>query len=78
MGLMGNTEWIPETGYASFDQAKQSIWDYIIGYYSQVRPHRHNDGHAPNQKEKRFWLSSKSWPNLLDHYTDEAFGGYYI
>lgn len=54
------TEWIPETGFHFFKQAKQVVWDYIIGYYSQVRPHSHNDGLTPNEAERRFWISSKT------------------
>jgi putative transposase len=33
------TEWIPTTGFRSFNEAKNSITDYIIGYYSELRPH---------------------------------------
>ena len=33
------TEWIATTGYRNFTEAKQHITDYIIGYYSQTRPH---------------------------------------
>jgi len=54
------TEWIPEIGFHSFEQAKQIVWDYIIGYYSQVRPHSHNDGLTPSEAERRFWISSKT------------------
>jgi len=50
-----NTEWVPETGYQSFTQAKDAIINYIIGYYSQVRPHSHNDGLSPNIAEKKYW-----------------------
>ena len=53
------TEWVPETGYHSYEQARLAITDYIIGYYSQVRPHRHNNGLSPNEKEKRFELVYK-------------------
>lgn len=49
------TEWVPNIGYQSFEQAKLSIWNYIIGYYSKVRPHRHNQGMSPNQAEKAYW-----------------------
>lgn len=49
------TEWVPSIGYQSFEQAKSSIWNYIIGYYSKVRPHRHNQGMSPNQAEKAYW-----------------------
>ncbi|MEH6652472.1 MAG: IS3 family transposase, partial [Motiliproteus sp.] len=29
--------------------------NYIIGYYSQIRPHRHNDTLPPNVAEKQYW-----------------------
>jgi putative transposase len=49
------TECIPEVGHDSFEEAKHGITDYIIGYYSQFRPHANNDGLAPNEAEKRYW-----------------------
>lgn len=49
------TEWVPTMGYSSFDEAKQSITDYIIGYYSQLRPHQHNNSLSPNRAEKNYW-----------------------
>ena len=49
------SEWVPQTGYESFNQAKANIIDYIIGYNSQVRPHQHNGGLAPNIAEKIYW-----------------------
>jgi transposase InsO family protein len=58
------TEWIPETGYQSFTEAKTGILDYIIGYYSKVRPHQHNAGKAPNVAEKLYWNSSYPVANL--------------
>jgi len=30
-------EWVPEIGSTSFQEAKQEITDYIVGYYSQFR-----------------------------------------
>jgi len=44
--------WIPEFGYATFEQAKQDIIKYLIGYYSEDRPHQHNGGLTPNEAEK--------------------------
>ncbi|MFT5453233.1 MAG: putative transposase [Enterobacterales bacterium] len=38
------TEWVHDIGYRS----------YIIGYYSQVRPHQHNGDLSPNAEEKKF------------------------
>ena len=59
------TEWIPITGYQSFNQAKTNIINYIIGYYSQVRPHQHNNGFAPNVTEKNYWAEYKTVANYL-------------
>ncbi len=47
-------------GFHSFVETKQAVLDYIIGYYSQVRPHRHNDGFSPNDAENRYWENSKT------------------
>jgi putative transposase len=58
------TEWVPTTGYRSFNEAKMDITKYIIGYYSQVRPHQHNGGLTPNESEKRYWLNYKTVANL--------------
>ena len=54
------SEWVPQTGYESFGQAKAAIIDYIIGYYSQVRPHQHNEGLPPNMAEQKYWLEYKT------------------
>lgn len=54
------TEWIPEIGYGSFEEAKHGVTDYIIGYYSQFRPHTHNDGLAPNAAERQYWNARKA------------------
>jgi len=62
------SEWIPQTGCSSFSYAKTEIIDYILGYYSQVRPHQYNYGLAPNVAEKNTGLNTKLWPKLLDHY----------
>ncbi|WP_141705705.1 integrase core domain-containing protein, partial [Photobacterium damselae] len=43
------TEWVSNVGYRSFTEAKQEITRYIIGYYSQLRPHQYNGGLAPNE-----------------------------
>ncbi len=56
------TEWEPLTGYESFQQMKVSVVDYIIGYYSQVRPHRHNGGLAPMRRKKNIGMNTKPWP----------------
>ncbi|WP_353411427.1 IS3 family transposase, partial [Pseudoteredinibacter isoporae] len=42
------TEWVPALGYRNFTEAKYAVTDYLVGYYSQTRPHRHNGGLSPN------------------------------
>jgi len=49
------TEWMPTTGYKSFEEARRRINDYIIGYCSEIRPHLYNGGLTPNESEKRYW-----------------------
>jgi putative transposase len=51
------SEWVPPNGYSSIHLAKSDIINYIIGYYSQVRPQRHNQGKAPNVAEAKYWKS---------------------
>jgi putative transposase len=53
------SEWVP-TGYSSFNQALASITQYIVGYYSQHRPHQHNGGLPPNKAEAKCNLVSKA------------------
>ncbi|MEQ5091815.1 IS3 family transposase [Providencia rettgeri] len=53
-------EWVPVTGYISFSDAVNSITDYIVGYYSTLRPHEYNGGLPPNESEKRYWENSKA------------------
>ena len=54
------TEWVPTYGYQSFTTAKDSIVRYIVGYYSQIRPHQHNEGISPNAAEAHYWNSSNT------------------
>ncbi|VAW76398.1 Transposase InsO for insertion sequence element IS911 [hydrothermal vent metagenome] len=54
------TEWVPRMGYRFFTEAKNAIINYILGYYSQVRPHTYNDGLAPNVKENNYWTEYNS------------------
>ncbi|MFT5295194.1 MAG: putative transposase, partial [Colwellia sp.] len=48
------SEWVPQNGYSSIHKAKLDIINYMIGYYSQVRPHRHNLGTSPNVAEAKY------------------------
>ena len=57
-------EWVPETGYCSFEEARASITDYLIGYYSRIRPHTHNDGLPPLVAEQKYWNTQKTVANF--------------
>ena len=50
---------MPETGYRSFDEAKRGITDYMLGYYTRLRPHTHNDGLTPIVAEQQYWKTYK-------------------
>lgn len=52
-------EWMPTYGYRSFLQAQYHIVKYLIGYYSQLRPHQHNGGMSPNMAEQKYWINYK-------------------
>lgn len=48
------SEWVPTIGYQTFIEAQKAITRYIIGYYSELRPHGHNGGLTPNESERLF------------------------
>ncbi|WP_087465107.1 IS3 family transposase [Cellvibrio sp. PSBB006] len=48
------TEWVPTFGYRNFKEAEFSITDYVLGYYSQTRPHSHNGGLSPVMAERAY------------------------
>ncbi len=54
------TENMPKNGYSSDKVASDSVRDYIYKYYNLVRPHSHNLGLSPNEKEVFFWKTSNS------------------
>lgn len=47
------TEWVPPLGYPSLDAARRDIGQYLMGYYNQRRPHRHNGGLSPVKAEEK-------------------------
>ena len=61
-------EWVPATGYVSFSDAAHAITDYIVGYYSALRPHEYNGGLPPNESENRYWKTLTRWQVFVDHY----------
>ena len=48
------TEWMPTTGWRSFDEAKVAVSRYITGYYSLLRSHTFNGGLTPTAAEATF------------------------
>lgn len=46
--------------YINFSEAAHAITDYIVGYYSSLRPHDYNGGLPPNESENRYWKNSKA------------------
>ena len=46
---------MPRKGYDDLAQARVDVASYIVGYYSQVRPHSFNDYLTPVEKEKQFF-----------------------
>jgi putative transposase len=55
-----NTECVPKLDYRSLTESNSSIVQYIVGYYSQTRPHQYNGGISPNVAEARYWNTSKT------------------
>ncbi|ENK6842592.1 IS3 family transposase, partial [Shigella boydii] len=50
----------PVVGYVSFSEAAHAITDYIVGYYSALRPHEYNGGLPPNESENRYGKNSNA------------------
>ena len=49
---------MPKNGYKDEATANDSVRDYIYKYYHSVRPHGHNLGLSPNEKEAFYWKTS--------------------
>ena len=47
-------EEVNRKSYASFNDLKLSLFEYINGFYNSVRPHSHNNRLTPNQAEINF------------------------
>lgn len=54
------TENMPKKGYKNSIIAADSIRDYIYKYYNSIRPHSHNLGLSPNEKETYYWKTFNS------------------
>lgn len=70
-------EWGPETGYINFSEAAHAIADYIVGYYSSLRPFRMTITVLFPQTNRKTDTGEtlKPWPVLADHYTSTGRGG---
>ena len=42
--------------YSTISELNLSIFKYIEGFYNSVRPHSHNDGLSPNERERLFFV----------------------
>lgn len=47
------SEWLPAKGYRGIEEARRDISFYLSGYYNRIRPHRHNSGLSPVEKERQ-------------------------
>lgn len=46
---------MPLNGYDDLAQARVDVASYILGYYSQIRPHSFNNYLTPVEKENQFF-----------------------
>ena len=53
------TENMPKNGYLSEELANDSVRNYIYRYYNSERPHSHNLGLSPSEKERFYWKISR-------------------
>jgi putative transposase len=49
---------MPKNGYENEMAANDSARDYIYKYYNSMKPHSHNSGLSPNEKEAFHWKTS--------------------
>ena len=47
------SEWIPELGYRSVEEAESDVLRYLTHYYNRVRPHSHNNYQSPVAREEK-------------------------
>ncbi len=61
-------KWVPVTGYINFSEAAHAITDYIVAYYSSLRPHDYTVGYPQTNRKTDTGKTLKQWPVLVDHY----------
>jgi len=47
------SEWIPQTGYLTAQEAQRDISHYLMHHYNRIRPHQFNDGLPPAVAEEK-------------------------
>ena len=47
------SEWLPKSGYRSYQEAVKDAYQYFLGYYNHQRPHSYNAGLPPAVAEGR-------------------------
>ncbi len=67
-------EWMPVVGYVSFSEAAHAITDYIVGYYSALRPHEYNGGLPQTNRKIDTGKTLTRWPVFVDHFRFSRFG----
>ncbi|PHM36291.1 transposase OrfAB, subunit B [Xenorhabdus mauleonii] len=48
------------TRYPNFSKAAHAVTNYIVRYYSTLRPHAYTGGLPPNESENRFWKNANA------------------
>ncbi len=66
-------EWMPVVGYVSFSEAAHAITDYIVGYYSALRPHEYNGGLPQTNRKIDTGKTLTRWPVFVDHFSLSIF-----
>ncbi len=65
-------EWMQVVGYVSFSEAAHAITDYIVGYYSALRPHEYNGGLPPTNRKIDTGKTLTRWPVFVDHFIPDT------
>lgn len=58
------TEWMPRSGYQSFEAGVESINRYIAGYFNRFRPHQFNKGLSPQKAEVEYFKTYNEVANF--------------
>ncbi|MGN5073622.1 hypothetical protein ACTG2C_01180 [Aeromonas veronii] len=56
---------VPEHGYKKVVDARESISEYLMGYYSIIRPHHYNGCLVSNEFVWRCWAAYKTVASFI-------------